>query len=118
MKINTIHYRALQILVTGPALQILVMGAGQKYLTWVGSGQFFVARVKLGRVSHLWFGFEFQKFTLKMSNFSIFFPLGKKNCLGLGQKVPGLKPGQSLIYCGSKVSLGWVGSGPISTKYV
>jgi len=32
-----------------------------------------------GRVSHLWFGFEFQKFPLKMSNFLIFFSSGQKN---------------------------------------
>jgi len=40
----------------------VVMGLGQKFLTRVG----------LGRVSHLWFGFEFGKFPLKMSTFSIF----------------------------------------------
>jgi len=32
----------------------------------------------LGRVSHLWFEFGFGKFSLKMSNFSIF-PLDQKN---------------------------------------
>jgi len=32
----------------------------------------------LGRVSHLWFGFEFGKFPLKTSNFSIFFPSDQK----------------------------------------
>jgi len=36
-------------------LRLLVMGPGQKFLTLVGSGC----------VSHLWFGFEFQKFPLK-----------------------------------------------------
>jgi len=41
-----------------------------------------------------------------MSNFSIFFPSGKKNCSGLGRKVPESKPDRPLIYCGSKVSLG------------
>jgi len=60
-----------------------------------------------GRVSHLWFGFEFGKFPLKMSNFSIFFPSGQKNLFGLGTKVPGSKAGRPLIYCGSKVSSGW-----------
>jgi len=39
------------------------MVPGQKFLGWV---------------SHLWFGFEFGKFALKMSNFSIFFALGQK----------------------------------------
>jgi len=34
-----------------------------------------------GRVSHLRFGFEFQKFPLKMSNFSIFFLSGQKKLL-------------------------------------
>jgi len=57
----------------------LVMGPGQKFLTWVGSSQFFLALVGLGRVSHLWFGSEFGKFPLKMSNFSFFFLLGQKN---------------------------------------
>jgi len=67
-----------------------------------------MVRVKIfwpgsGWVSHLWFGFEFGKFPLKMSNFSIFFLLG--------QKVPRSKAGLPLIYCGSKVSSGRVGSG-------
>jgi len=35
-----------------------------------------------------------------------FFPSGQKNLFGLGHKVPGLKAGQPLIYCGSKVSSG------------
>jgi len=61
-----------------------------------------------GRVSHLWFGLEFGKFPLKMSNFSIFFLRVKKNLFGSGQKVPGSKAGWPLIYCGSKVSLGRV----------
>jgi len=42
----------------------VVMGPGKKFLT--GSGQFFVARVGSGRVSHLWFGLEFGKLPLKM----------------------------------------------------
>jgi len=63
-----------------------------------------------GRVSHLWFGFEFGKFPLKMSNFSIFSLRVKKNIFGSGRKVPGLKAGRPLIYCGSKVSSGRVGS--------
>jgi len=67
-----------------------------------------------GRVSHLWFGFEFQKFPLKMSNFSTFSPSGQKNCFRSGQKVPGSKPGRPLIYCGSKVSSG---QGPSLKKY-
>jgi len=54
-----------------------------------------------GQVCHLWFGFE-------ASNFSIFSPFVKKNLFGLGQKVPGSKAGQPLIYRGSKVSSGQV----------
>jgi len=76
----------------------LVMGPGQKFLTQVGSGQ----------VSYLWFVFEFGKFHLKMSNFSIFFPSHQKNLFRLGQKVSRLKAGWPLIYCGSKVSSGRV----------
>jgi len=78
-----------------------------------------VARVGLGCVSHLWFGFEFGKFPLKMSNFSIFFPSDQKNLFGSGQKVTGSKVGQPLIYYGSKVSSGrvLVESGPISKFY-
>jgi len=68
-----------------------------------------------GRVSHLWFGFEFQKFPLKMSNFSIFFPSGQKNCFGSGRRVTGSKPGRPLIYSRSKVSSGQVRSRPISS---
>jgi len=61
-----------------------------------------------GLVSHL--GFGFGKFPLEMSNVSIFFPSGPKNLFGSGQKVPGSKADQPLIYCGSKVSSGLVGS--------
>jgi len=52
------------------------MGPAQKFLTQLVLGQIFVARVGPGQVlvSHLWFGFEFGKFPLNMSNFSIFFP--------------------------------------------
>jgi len=51
-----------------------------------------------GQVSQLWFGFGFEKFPLKTSNFSIFFPPdSKKNLFRLGQKVPGSKAGWPLI---------------------
>jgi len=56
----------------------IVMGPGQKILC-LGSG----------RVSHLWFGFKFGKFPLKMSNFSIFSLRVKINIFGSGRKVPG-----------------------------
>jgi len=61
-----------------------------------------------GWVSHLWFGFAFGKFPLKMSNFSIFSLRVKKNILGSGPKVPRSKADQPLIYCRSKVSSGRV----------
>jgi len=32
----------------------LVMGPGQKFLTWVGLGQFFVAQVRLGQPFMVW----------------------------------------------------------------
>jgi len=57
--------------------------------------------LRLGRVSHLWFGSEFGNFPLKIPNFSIFTLWFKKNYLG---QVKGY-PGQPLIYCRSKVSL-------------
>jgi len=59
-----------------------------------------------GQVSHLWFGFEFQKFPLKMSIFSIFFLLGQKKLLQVGSESTRVKAGWPLFYCGSKVSLG------------
>jgi len=57
-----------------------------------------------GQVSYLWFGFG--KFSLKIPNFPIFFPLD--------QKVTGSKAGRPLIYCWSKVCMGWVKLVPIS----
>jgi len=40
----------------------------------------------LVRVSHLWFGFGYGKFPLKIPNFSIFCPSGKKSFFGPGQR--------------------------------
>jgi len=84
------------------------MGPGQKFLTRVGSGQFFVVRVGV-RSAIYCLGSNLENFP-----FQFFFPSGKKNLFGSGQKVPGSKAGWPLIYCGSKVASGWVGSGPIS----
>jgi len=67
-----------------------------------------------GWVSHLWFGFEFGRFPLKMSNFSIFFLWTKQISSGRVKKYLGSKAGWPLIYCRSKVSSTRVGSGPIS----
>jgi len=63
-----------------------------------GTGSIFF---DLGQVSHLWF----------RSGFLIFSPSGQKNLFIFGQKVPGSKMGRPLISCGSKASLGQIGSG-------
>jgi len=71
------------------------MGLGQKFLTGAGSGQFFVARLESGRVSHFWFGFRFGKITPKNIKIFNFFPSD--------QKVPWSKAGWPLFYCMLKV---------------
>jgi len=63
----------------------VVIGPGQNFLIWVGSFNFFVARVG-------------QYFPTRV----------KKNIVKSGLKVPGSKAGQPLIYCESKVCLGRV----------
>jgi len=68
---------------------------------------------KSGRVSHLWFGFG--KFPLKILNFSITCPLGKKNIIGSGQKVPG--SGSYLLPVKIMLGSGRVGSEPISNCF-
>jgi len=85
-----------------------VMGPGQKFLTRVGSGQFFVAWVGSSRVSHLWSGFEFEKFALKMSNILIFCPSDQKKSPRVGSESTRVRGSRPLIYCGSKVSSGRV----------
>jgi len=84
----------------------------------------FVARVGSGQVRLLWFGFEFWKFPLKMSNFSIFFPSGQKKMLPVGSESTRVKAGSAsyLLRVKSKLGLGWVGSclvgsGPISNPH-
>jgi len=69
-------------------LHVVVMGLSQKLLTRVGFG--------------------FGKFPLKISNFSILFPLGQKNLLGLGQKVPGPIQVGLLFTAGQKLCSGRV----------
>jgi len=55
------------------------------------------------------------KFSPKNVKFFNFFYLRlKKNLFRSGQKVPGSMAGWPLIYCGSRVCSGRVGSGPIS----
>jgi len=84
---------------------MLVMGPGQNFLTWVGSGQFFVAQVGSGQPFVVWVWIW--KFSPKNTKFFNFFPFESKK-IALGRIVPGSKPGQPLIYCGSKVSSGRV----------
>jgi len=62
----------------------------------VGSGQSFMVWVWICKIFP------------KNNKFCNFFPSGQKNLFGSGQKVPGLKAGQPLIYCWSKVSSGRV----------
>jgi len=62
------------------------MGPGQIFVDQVGSAIF---GLNLG----------FGNFPLKIPNFSIFCPLGQKNLIGYGQKLPGSKPGPALNYC-------------------
>jgi len=62
--------------------------------------------LRSGRVRHLWFGFEFGKFSLKCQIFQFFSFRVKKNIFELALKVPGSKAGRPLIYCSSKVSSG------------
>jgi len=64
-----------------------------------------------GWVSHLWYVFGFENFPLKIPTVC---SLGQKNLIGSGQKVPGSRPSQPLIYCGSKVCSDRVLSRPIS----
>jgi len=89
------------------------MGPGQKFLTRVGSGQFLVAWVGTSWVSHLWFGFGFGNFPLKISNFSIFCPSGsKKMSSAWVKKYPG-QSGVGLLFTPDQKHAR-VGSGPIS----
>jgi len=83
-------------------LAVLVMGPGQNILTLVGS--IFCGS---GLVSHLWFGFEFQKFPQKTSNFSIFFTFGsKKISFGRVGKYPGQSQVSLLFSAGQKLGSG------------
>jgi len=80
------------------------MGLGQKFLTWVRSGQPSLVWVCVWKIS------------LKNSKLSNFLPFGSKNLIGSGQNVHGSKPGQPFIYCRSKVCSGRIGSGSISSE--
>jgi len=55
-------------------------------------------------------GLNLENFPYKCQIFQFFSFRVKKNLFGSGQKVPGSKAGWTLIYCGSKVSLGQVGA--------
>jgi len=68
----------------------------------------------LGQVSHLWFGFRFGKFPLKMSNFSVYFPSGQKKYLGVWSKSTWVE-GESASHLLRVKRM--LGSGPISTLW-
>jgi len=61
-------------------------------------------RIGSGQVSYLWFVVGFEKFPLKIPNFSIF-PFRSKKYLLVGSKVTVSKTGQPLFYCRLKVCL-------------
>jgi len=69
-----------------------------------------------GRVSHLRFVFEFGKFPLKTSIFSIFFTSDQKKSFRIGSKSTRVKGGSAsyLLQVKSKLGSGPVWSGPIS----
>jgi len=70
-------------------------GSGSKFFDPGQVGSIFCGS---GRVSHLWFGFEFGKFPLKTSNFSIFFTLGQKKSLRVGSKSTRFEGRVSLLF--------------------
>jgi len=65
----------------------LVMGLGQKFLTWAGSGQIFVARIGLGQLFCL--GLTLENFPLKSKTFQFFILWVKKILSGQVKKYPG-----------------------------
>jgi len=85
----------------------LVMGPGQKLLTWVGSN--FCCS---GQVSHIWYVFGFGNFHLKIPIFSIFCPLVKKISLGRVGNYPGQSQVGFLFTVGQKYAWVWAGQGP------
>jgi len=85
------------------------MGPVQKFLSRVGSYQIFVARAGLGQPSVVWVWIW--KISPKNVKFFNFLPFGSKKSHRVGSE-----PGRPLIYCGSKVCLGRVRSGLISTR--
>jgi len=75
-----------------------IFDPGRVNFLWLGSG----------RVSHLWFGLEFGKFPLKMSNFS---PSGQKKLLWVGSESTRVKAGSAFYLLRVKSKLG-SGQGP------
>jgi len=81
------------------------MGPGQKFLTWVGSGQFFVAQV-----GSAIFGLGLENFPQKSQIFQFFSFRVKKISSGQVKKYSGQRWVSLLFTVGQNYA--WVGSGP------
>jgi len=74
----------------------------------MGPGQNFLPRMSplfVARVGSAIFGLGLENFPSKSQILQFFSRRVKRNCFWVGQKVPGLKMGQPVIYRGSKVCL-------------
>jgi len=86
------------------------MGPGQNFLTRVGS--VFCGSGRVESAIFLWLAFEFGKFPLKMTNFSILFPSDQKKSLWVGSESTRVEGGSAsyLLRVKSKLGSGWVGT--------
>jgi len=85
-------------------------GTGSKFFTRVRSGQFFIARVELGWVSHFLVLVWVWNISPKNPIFFSFFPFGSNKSLRVRSKSTRVKDASGSFY------LGQGGSGPISTR--